>query len=423
MKVILNIIIPLISFFALLYCGAFFAATETAYTALSKISVRQMLQKKAANAKKVSVLRNNLDVLISTTLIGTNLVTTLMSSIATAFAMNVLGSQWVSFVTLFVTILIIIFSEIIPKTYAGSKSEECSVTSANAIIVIQKVFFPLVWLFNKLGKFINFIEKILFKTKSPLLTQDELKTLLDFGEKEGTIEQNERKMLDRIFEFSDLRVHDIMKHRSLVTYINESDSLKEVTEAFAKSGYSRLPVCSGSPEVVVGVLHYKAVLFASEEITNSKDFVRICMSPVMFVPESLYALDMLRKFKAEKSNFAVAVNEYGSTAGIVTMDDILREIFGRMTDEYGMSEIPPEQRIEVLNVNEFIVPGDMKIDDVNDVLDLRLDSEYAETLGGWLLEMLGELPPVGAVYKNSDAIFIVEDQSSRRIQSVRIRLF
>ncbi|MBO7612662.1 MAG: HlyC/CorC family transporter, partial [Treponema sp.] len=130
----------------------------------------------------------------------------------------------------------------------------------------------------------------------------------------------------------------------------------------------------------------------------------------------------LGKFKFEKSQFAVAVNEYGSTAGIVTMDDILREVFGRVTDEYGMSDIPAEQKVRVLNVNEFLVPGDMKLEDVNDVLSLNLDSEVSETLGGWLLEKLGELPPTGTVYKNQNSIFIIEDQSSRRIQSVRIKL-
>ena len=417
----LNIICPVLTFVCLLFCGAFFASSETAYTSLSKITVHQMIKKGERNAKKVSLLKSKLDSLISTTLIGTNFVTTLMSSLATAFAMAVFGSKSVSYATFIVTVLVIIFSEIVPKTYAAVKPKETCQSSATALIILQKILFPLICLFNLLGKLINFFERIFFKSKSSLVTQDELRTLLDVGEREGTLEQDERKMLERIFEFSDLRVHDIMRHRSLVTYISESDSLQEVVQAFAKSGYSRLPVYKESPETVTGVLHYKAVLFAGSEITKSKDFVRICMVPVMFVPESLTAVELLGKFKFEKSQFAVAVNEYGSTAGIVTMDDILREVFGRMTDEYGMSEIAPAQRISVLNVNEFLVPGDMKLEDLNDVLHLNLDSEISETLGGWLMEQLGELPPTGTVYKKENTIFIIEDQSARRIQSVRIK--
>ncbi len=195
-----------------------------------------------------------------------------------------------------------------------------------------------------------------------------------------------------------------------------------IVDVFAKSGYSRLPVIDGNPEKVVGVLHYKSVLFAVPEIKRSPDFVRICMSSVLFVPETLSAVELLRTFKKEHENFAVAVDEYGGTAGIVTMDDILRGVFGRITDEYGTTDVAPEKRVTVLGTKEFIVPGDMKIDDVNDVLKLNLESEVYNTLGGWLLERFDELPPVGAVYRFGSIIFVVEDQSARRIQSVRIVL-
>ena len=171
----------------------------------------------------------------------------------------------------------------------------------------------------------------------------------------------------------------------------------------------------------MGVLHYKAVLFAMKAITDSKDFVRICMSSVIFVPGTLEAVELLQRFKKEHVNFAVALNEYGGVAGIVTMDDILRGVFGRMTDEYGVGEVPPEKQVDVVGTKEFVVPGEMKIDDVNDVLKLNLESEDFDTIGGWLLERFGELPNVGAVHKEAGAVFIVEDQSARRIQSIRIK--
>lgn len=421
MSNIFEIILTLAAEILLLLCGAFFASTETAYTSLSRITVRQMVKDNKRNAKKVLRLRNNLESLIATVLIGTNLVTTLISALATNLSLKILGSEYVSYGTALVSILVIIFSETIPKTYAAIRSEKTAIRSANIIIIIQIVFFPIVWIFQQLTKFLNFIEKKFFKTKKSLLTEDELKTLIEVGQKEGTLEINERKMLERLIQFSDLSVHEIMRHRSLVKFVNVEDSVDQVIKCFADTGYSRLPVYQDSPENVIGVLHYKSVLFASKPIAESKDFVRICMRPVEYVPETFTAVELLSFFKKEKCNFALVLNEYGGNEGIVTMDDLLRAVLGRVTDENGNVELPPENRIQVVNTNEFIVPGDMKLDDFNSLLHLDLYSENFDTLGGWLLEQFDELPVVGAVYKKTGTLFIVEDQSARRIQSVRVK--
>ena len=380
-----------------------------------------MLKDKEKNAVKVSKLKTNLDRLISTVLIGTNLVTTLASSIATAYAVQVFGPSAVSLTSAIMTILIIIFSEIIPKTYAALKPKQVAQSSAIPILILQTLLFPIVWIFDRLSDFINFFEKKILKTKTQLITEEELKTLLAIGENEGTLEEGEKKLLDRIFEFSDIHVRDIMKHRSLVKYIDVHDDIDSVIKMF-NSGYSRLPVYENSPDNIIGVLHYKSVLFANSAITQSKDFVKICMRQVMFVPESISAVELLQTFKRRKDNFAVAINEYGSMSGIVTMDDILKEVFGHITDEYGMTEIAPEERITVVNTKEFLIPGDMKLDDFNDIMKMNLDSESFDTIGGWLLEKFGELPSTGAAFKDTNAVYMVEDQSARRIQLIRLKL-
>ena len=422
MHILLLYVLPIATEILLLCCGAFFAGTETAYTSLSRIKVRQMVKENVANAKKVSLLKSNMERLISTVLIGTNLVTTLASSVATAFSLSAFGASYVSYATALVSILVIIFSEIVPKTYAATYPELVSQKSADIIIVLQKILFPLCWIFDRLTDFLHFIERTFFPARMPLVTEEELKTLIDVGKTEGTLEADEKKMLDRIFEFSDLLCRDIMHPRTLLKFVYVTDTFQEVVSAFALSGHSRLPVCASSSENVIGVLHYKSVLFADSHIAQSKDFVRICMTPVLFVPETLPAVDLLRRFKNQKAHFAVVVNEYGESAGIVTMNDMLREVFGRVTDEYGTVDIAPEKRIKVAGANEFLVPGDMKLEDINDVLKLSLDSEYYDTLGGWLLEHFDELPPGGAVYRYKNMLFIVEDQSARRIQSVRLRI-
>ena len=401
--------------------GAFFSSTETGYTALSRITVRQMLKAREKNASLVSRLRANLDSLISTALIGTNLVTTLISSVATAYAMEVFGAACVSYATALVSVLVIIFSEIIPKTYAALRPKETAVMSARPIAVIQKLLFPVVWLFGGLSRLINFVEGRLIKERRPLVTEEELRTLLDVGKDEGTLEAVETQMLVRLFDFSDLRVRDIMRHRSFVKYVPVDAAYSDVIRLF-NSGYSRLPVWKGSPETIVGVLHYKSVLFAHKEITESRDFVKICMKKAVVLPETLTALEALKRFKEEKDSFAIVLDEYGSNAGIVTMDDILSAVFGRLTDENGDSETAPEKRITPVSPYEYIVPGDMKLDDFNDIMKMDLDSESFETLGGWLLEKFGELPRVGAAWRDKGAVYIVEDQGGRRIISVRVKI-
>lgn len=406
----------------LLAAGAFFSMTETAFTSLSRIKVRQMEKTKAKHAGLISRLRSNLDELIATVLIGTNFVNTFNSAVTTAFAVKVFGEEYVSVATAVILFLVIIFVEIVPKTFAAINTETAVRNTAVPVYFTKAVLYPVVKVFCLFTRFIDFAEKKIFRSKRVLVTEDELKTLIEVGEKEGTLERSERKMLDRLFEFSDLSVHSIMRHRSLVKYLSTESSLDEVIALFQTTGYSRIPVYENEVENIVGVLHFKSVLFASSLITASKDFVKICMSEAAFVPETMSAIDLLKKFKKEKINFAVAVNEYGGMAGIVTLDDILSEVFGRITDEHGMVKANPEDRITVVGTNEFIVPGDMKLDDLNGVLNINLSSETFDTLGGWLLEQFDELPPVGKTHKKNGVLYIVEDQSQRRIQTVRIKL-
>ena len=339
------IILISICILLLLVCGAFFSMTETAFTSLSRITVRQMIKDKEKHAQLISRLRSNLDELIATVLIGTNFVNTLNSALATAFAVKVFGAEYVSAATAVVLFLVIIFVEIVPKTYAATNTNSAVKNTAVPVRIIQIVFHPVVMIFCLFTKFIDFAEKKIIRSKRVVVTEDELKTLIEVGENEGTLERDERKMLERLFEFSDLNVHSIMRHRSLVKYVSTESTLDEVIALFQTSGYSRLPVYEKNVENIVGVLHFKSVLFAAGIITQSRDFVKICMREAAFVPETMSAIDLLKKFKKEKINFAVAVNEYGSMAGIVTLDDILREVFGRITDEHGSVEENPESRI------------------------------------------------------------------------------
>ena len=276
----------------LLAVGAFFSMTETAFTSLSRIKVRQLQKEKARHADLIAKLRSNLDELIATVLIGTNFVNTFNSAVTTAFAVKVFGAEYVSAATAVILFLVIIFVEIVPKTFAAINTDTAVKNTAIPVYLIKAILYPVVKTFCLFTRFIDFAEKKIFKSKRVLVTEDELKTLIEVG-------QSERKMLERLFEFSDLSVHSIMRHRSLVKYISTETSLDEVIAIFQTTGYSRIPVYENDVENIVGVLHFKSVLFASPLITASKDFIKICMAEPAFVPETMSAIENAKRYFAK----------------------------------------------------------------------------------------------------------------------------
>ena len=371
------------------------------------------------NAKTAAKLRENIDELLTIILIGINFMNTLGSAIATALAVSLIGNSGVGIATVCFTFFSLIFGEIIPKTVAGRYTEETVCKNSVPLLVLEKVFFPVVWIFSAISKGTASLAKNILKDDSPLVTEEELKTLIDVGAQEGTLEASEKTMLDKIFRFNDLTVHDIMKHRSLVKSVSVDDNREKIVQMFVSTGLSMLPVYEGSKESIVGVINYKSVIFTSEK-KDEKKYASSVMKNVLFVPETFTALELLAKFKKEHTEFAVALNEQGFLAGVATIDDIQRVIFGRMTDD-DKSKIPAEERIKLVSANEFIVPGDLKLDDLNSILKLDLESDEYMTLGGWLLEKIGYLPSTGEIFNWKNCLFFIEDQSQRRIQQVRIK--
>ena len=252
-----------------------------------------------------------------------------------------------------------------------------------------------------------------------VVTEEELKALIEVGEKEGTLEAGEKQMLYKIFRFSDLTVHNIMKHRSLIKAVPLEANKLEIVDMFVQTGVNMIPVYKESKETIVGVIHYKSVLMCASNKVG-KSYAETVMKGVLFVPETLTALELLSKFRKERTEFAVALNEQGETAGIVTMDDIMRVVFGRMTDE-DIGRIPAEARIKFVSANEFVVPGDITLDELNSIFKINLESEEYSTLGGWILERFGSLPSTGEITVWNGILFVVEDQAARRVQSVRIK--
>lgn len=407
--------------FFLILCVGFFTSSETAYLSLPRLKLRSMVEQGRRNAKKVAALKANMDRLLTTVLIGTNFLNSLASAIATAFAIDLLGSRGVAIAPFVTAFFITTFAQIVPKTAAGLHPDTFTCFSAWPLMILEKIFFPIIWLFEMLSHgAVVLVEKIL-KPAGAIVTEEELKTLIDVGSHEGTIEKDESRLLNKIIKFNDLSVNDVMKHRSQVSMINQEADYDEVINQFLTSGFSTLTVYSSNRENVVGVLNYKKVLFCSEEIDKSRGFAGRQMSEVLFIPGTMSVLDILQQFRTSEHKFAVVLDEQGQTDGIITMEDILKVVFGHMSDENTYDNTAPEDKVELVSLNTFIVPGDMKIDDANEILGLALESDEMNTVGGWLLEQFGYLPASGTVLIKDRILFTAEDVSGRRIVSVRVK--
>lgn len=410
------ITLQLLLLLLLLSASAFFSASETSLTSISRITVKKILKEKRKGSKTVSFLKSKMDSVLTIILIGNNFVNTLASATATALAISIYGEKGAGIATISMTIVLILFGEILPKTIATRKAAETACAVSIPLNTIRVVLKPIEWLFSHLQKLIQRAEKIIWKSSVPLITEDELKTLIDLGDKEGTLESGEKEMLHNIFEFSDLRARDIMRHRSLIRGISVKADYDQTISAFTSSGYSRLTVYEENLDSIVGILHFKDVLFTKTNPFN----VKTVMRTVPFVPETKSVVSLLTLFKKEKQNFAIVVDEHGSNHGIITMSDILKAVFGRITDEYSLADIPAEERISILSPTQFLIPGDLHLNEINQIFTLQLYSDDFDTLGGWLLEQFGYLPASGESIQRNKLIFTVEELSQRRIRSIKL---
>ena len=417
----MNSIFTFVILIILIILVGFFTSSETAYLSLPKLKVRSMVEERKPYAKIIAKLKSNMDKLLTTVLIGTNFLNSLASAIATAFAIEFLGAKGSAIAPFATAFFITVFGQIMPKTVASLYPENMASFSSVPLSILEKIFFPIIWLFERLSHCVVFFAEKLIKNDGSIVTEEELKTLIDVGSNEGTIEKDERELLNKIIKFNNLSINDVMKHRSVVSMISVDATYKEVEQEFLKSGFSTLTVYSGYKENVVGVLNYKKLLFDSHNDDLQEGYAKRKMSQVMFVPGTLSLFEVLQKFRQDEHKFAVVLDEQGQTQGIITIEDIMKLVFKNMTDENSYDDKPAEDKIEPVSYNTFIVQGDMKIEDVNEILGLKLESEEMNTVGGWLLEQFGYLPSEQNVFVKDNNVFTVEEVFQRRIRKIKIK--
>ena len=411
--------IQLILLVVLIIVSGFFSASETSLMSLSKIRLRHMVESKVKNASTIERMLNTPNKMLGAILLGNNAVNTAASAVATMLAISFFGNGGVGLATIIMTILILIFGEITPKNLAMQYPEKFALFVAPIINILSTLFSPFVFLLSKLT---NIIIKLLGgkpADKKPFITQEELRTIVDVSSKEGILENEEKEMIYNIFEFGDLRVRDLMIQRMDVLAISKDANYDEVLEAFNDKKFSRLPVYEDTIDNIIGMIYAKDLFFSN---ISEKDFsenfkVENYMREPLMTFEFIKISDFFKQMKGDRNHIAIVLDEYGGVAGLVTMEDIIESIFGDINDEFDETI---ESDIEVIKEDEYVVNGNIKLDELNDLIGTNFESEEFESFGGFIIGVLGRLPKNGEIVNYYNYKFIVELVSKNRIIKVRI---
>ncbi|MCK4433557.1 MAG: HlyC/CorC family transporter, partial [Methanomicrobia archaeon] len=321
------------------------------------------------------------------------------------------GSKGIGVAVGVMTFLILVFGEITPKSYAIRKAESLALFVAPLFDFLSKIFYPINIAFNGISNL--FLGKNVKNT--PTFTEDEIKTLIDVGEEEGTIAEDEKEMITSIFEFGDTRIKEIMVPRVDIVCAEAEETLKEVLNKAIKAGCSRLPVYKDTVDNIVGILYVKDLLkyLKDGNFNVSADKIK---REAYFIPETKRADDLLREMQKKRVHMAIVISEYGGVMGLVTLEDLLEEIVGEIFDEYDVAE----DEIARIDENTVIVDARLAIDELNEKMSLKLPNESFDTLAGFMMEYLDKVPEEGEEVEYENDKFIIEKMDEKKISKVRI---
>ena len=395
--------------------SAYFSATETAFTTLNRIRVKNLAEKGNKRASLALRLADNYDKLLTTILIGNNIVNILAASLGTLLFVHILDGTAVAnaasgISTAVLTVVVLIFGEITPKTIAKKLPERFALFSAPIINALCVIFTPFSFIFKKWQNLIGRIFRS--KEDDTGMTEEELVSIIEEAEESGDIDKEESNLIKSAIEFNDLEVGDIYTPRVDVTAISKDATKEEVAEMFSESGYSRLPVYEDDLDNVVGILYYKD--FYHSVYTTELD-VQSIVKPVIYVAKSQKISDLLKELQKKQLHFAVVVDEFGSTAGVITLEDILEEIVGEIWDEH--DEIIEE--IKEVADKEYIVSGKANLSKLFSLLEIDVECESL-TVNGWAMTALGKVPETGDTFESDGLSASVLGMSGRTIDTLRI---
>ena len=412
---------------ALIGLSAFFSSAETALVTVNKIRIRNLIDEGDSRALILSKLVEDQGKMLSAILIGNNIVNISASSLSTLLVTRWLsGTGLAAFAagisTGVLTLIVLVFGEITPKTCATIHSEKIALSYARIVYGWMFVATPLIYVMNHLSMGILFLMRVDPNDKSDTYTEEEIRTIVEVSHEDGIIEPEERKMINNVFDFGDATARDIMVPKVDMSFLNVTASYNDMLELYKENKYTRYPVYEETTDNVIGMINVKDLLiYEDKEHFNARNIMR----DVLYTHEHKKTSDIMLEMKQSSTNLAIVLDEYGVTSGMVTMEDLLEEIIGDIRDEYDEDE---ETLVTQISEREFVVAGAMGLDDLNDYLELeekglRLESEDYNSIGGIIIGLLDHLPEVGEEAVTDNGIRLVADSVEKnRINEVRIFL-
>ena len=408
-------IIQLVIVIILLSASAFFSSAETALMTSNKLKMRNLADNGNKRAAKVLKVTENTDKMLSAILIGNNIVNLTASSISTTLTLKIFGSKLVGIATGILTFLILVFGEITPKNVASKNAEKMALIYIGVISFLVTLLTPVIFIVNNVAKFVISI----FNKNGDdnnAVTEEELRAMVEYSHEEGVIENEEKKMIVNVVDFGDTVAGDIMVPRVDMVMVDEKSSYEEILQVFREERYTRIPVYEETPDNVIGILNVKDfLLIEDKENFVMKELLREPLYTYEYKKTSALMMDM-RKTGA---NIVIVLDEYGITAGLITLEDMLEEIVGEIRDEFDADE---DEGITKVSDLEYLIDGSTNLDDINDRIGLSLSSEEYESIGGLIMEKLGRLPVEGEIINFDNIVLTVKKMDHARIEKVYLKL-
>lgn len=407
--------VELIILLFLILASAFFNGAETALISLNRIQLHRMIEEGLPGTSFVQKLLKMPSNFLTTILTGVTIVNIGASSLATLVAIRLFGATGAGIATGIVTLLVLVFGEITPKTFATQHAEGVSRFVARYIYYLTLVAEPLIKILNFFSRALIRLLGVKGRANGSNATEEEIRVLLNVGRQEGLIEEEEREMIDSIFDFDDTTVREVMVPRIDVIAVSADVSFDELLDLVLEVGHSRIPVYRDTIDNIIGVVYAKDLL------RYVRDGYRVQVEKIMrsayYIPETKKTNDLLQEFQKSKIHIAIILDEYGGTAGLVTIEDLLEEIVGEIQDEFDAEDV----MIETLEDGSLRVDGRVSIDDLNEVLEIDLPDEQYETVNGLVFTLLGHIPMQGERLELDDLLFNVEQTEGHRSSKILIR--
>ncbi len=378
--------IQIVSVAVLVILSAFFSSAETAFSTVNRVRLRTLAEEDHKGAIRVLAILDQYGKMLSAILIGNNIVNLSASSVMTTFAINLWGSKAVGIATGALTLTILMFGEIIPKTWAMQRAESITLMFSPLIRLLMTILTPVIYLIDKLSNCILRLLHISSEGNNFHITEKELKTYVDVSHEGGVIESEERALIYNVFDFGDTVAKDIMIPRIQMTTVPLTATYQEILSTFQSCMFTRLPVYGDDPDHIIGIVNIKDFILVKD---REKFSLKKILREAYYTYEYKNISDLLMEIRERSCNIAFVLSEYGATVGMITMEDIIEELVGEIRDEYDADE---EELIQETEEGQYLVEGGMKLDDLSDALNISLDSEDYDSIGGLFLEKLNRLP-------------------------------